>query len=299
MFDRILVPLDGSENAEFVLPYVTEFTVKFGSRIVLTHVSDTEISVNVCRAYLEEVAKGMVSKTKNALLKNKCEIVTRVLLGNPASELLYCADEMECDLIAILNRGETNVNTWPLGNVAGKILRASTIPVMLIRKPSDGQVSYEGNLIKKILLPLDGSRLGEAAIPAASEISNKMNAEVVLFQVVEPYGIIKTPGVVVANGTDVVYGSSVSENPGKLRAMEYLNSVRNTMMAVGVKVTIATGLGSSAEQIIDYAEANSIDLITMSTHGKSGVGRWVFGSVADKVLHAGITPILVIRPEKM
>jgi nucleotide-binding universal stress UspA family protein len=299
MYNRILVPLDGSKNAEFVLPYVTEFALKFGSRIVLTHVSYTEISINVCKAYLEEVAKGMVFKIKNALLKNKCEIVTRVLLGNPASELLYCADEMECDLIAILNRGETNENTWQLGNVAGKILRASTIPVMLIRKPSDGQASNEGNLIKKILLPLDGSRLGEAAIPAASEISNKMDAEVVLFQVVLPYGSIKTPGAGVANGTDFVYGSTVFENPGNLRVMEYLNSVSNTMIAAGIKVTTATGLGSPAEQIIDYAEANSIDLITMSTHGRSGVGRWVFGSVTDKVLHAGNTPILVIRSEKM
>jgi nucleotide-binding universal stress UspA family protein len=79
----------------------------------------------------------------------------------------------------------------------------------------------------------------------------------------------------------------------------YLNSTALVFQKAGMKVSIVVMVGVPADRIIDYATENDVDLIAMSTHGRSGVGRWVFGSVTEKVLHAGDTPVLAVRPEEI
>jgi nucleotide-binding universal stress UspA family protein len=80
--------------------------------------------------------------------------------------------------------------------------------------------------------------------------------------------------------------------------MQYLDGIGKKLKGKGLGVSSVVVIGSSADQIIDYAKANTIDLIAMSTHGRTGIGRWIFGSVTDKVLHAGDTPVLVARTSK-
>jgi nucleotide-binding universal stress UspA family protein len=80
-------------------------------------------------------------------------------------------------------------------------------------------------------------------------------------------------------------------------AIAYLDDIGKPLKARGLKVSSAVAGGYAAERIINYAESNSIDLIAMSTHGRTGMGRWVFGSVTDKLLHAGNKPLLVIHPK--
>jgi nucleotide-binding universal stress UspA family protein len=81
-------------------------------------------------------------------------------------------------------------------------------------------------------------------------------------------------------------------------ALAYLDSVGKAFREKGLSTSSIVALGSPADKIIDYADANAIDLIAMSTHGRSGIGRWVFGSVTDKVLHAGDKPVLAVRATK-
>ncbi len=119
-----------------------------------------------------------------------------------------------------------------------------------------------------------------------------MRAEVVFFQVLEA---VETTWVGEAYPS---YATPQDEERGKASAIYYLDGVGKSLKEKGLSVSSAAVVGSPAEQIIDYAKGNSVDLIAMSTHGRSGIGRWVFGSVTDKVLHAGDTPVLVIRPEK-
>ena len=298
MFERILVPLDGSKTAEFVIPYVAEIASRFDSHVIVTRVSDPDVSIYASKPYLETVAENMRLQIKNFRARNKCEVELKVLMGNPANEILNCAVETECKLIVMASRGETNYSPWPLGNVAAKILRAASSPVLLIRKQADDEALKEKRLIKKILLPLDGSRLSEAAIPAATELSRKTGAAVILFRAIEPDVVVTTPGVAMTRGMAVEHGRTVITSQAKPLALKYLNGMKEAMVKDGAKVSTAIGKGPAADQIIDYAEANSVDFITMSTHGLSGIGRWVFGSVTDKVLHAGDTPVLVIRPGK-
>jgi nucleotide-binding universal stress UspA family protein len=165
-----------------------------------------------------------------------------------------------------------------LGNIAAKVIRATTQPVLLVRAPASNAALQEKRLITKILVPLDGSATGEAAVASAGTLADVLGAELILFQVWEPVA---------------TFSAHTS------RFVAYLDRVGKPMRKRGLKTSSVVVTGSTADQIIDYAEANAIDLIAMSTHGRTGFGRWVFGSFTDKVLHAGDTPVLVVREGKI
>lgn len=299
MFKQVLVPLDGSKTAELVLPYVGEIASRFNSLVVLTRVAEPNMPVHECRSYLKNSAERVRAQIKDLQPKNSAEVELRVLMGNPAFEILNFAGDMACDLIIIASRGASNQTEWPLGNVAGKILRASDCPVLLVRRQISGLVPKEKKLISKIMVPLDGSRLAEAALPLAEALSRTMGADVVLFRVIEPAIVIASPGLAMTQGMAKEYGATVISSQVKPLILDYMNGIKESLEKKEVKASVAIGEGSPADQIIDYAEANFVDLITMSTHGLSGIGRWVFGSVTDKVLHAGDTAVLVAQPARI
>lgn len=150
-------------------------------------------------------------------------------------------------------------------------------------------------MFKKILVPLDGSKLGEAALPHVENLAIIANSEVILYQAVLPAdGIVLSP--------DSEMRSTVREEGAKEyisglcdAAQKYLDGLRGKLASRGVTVRTEVQQGHPAESIIDFAKTEGIDLIAMSTHGRSGISRWVFGSVADKVLHAAETPVLLVR----
>ncbi|MDD5093620.1 MAG: universal stress protein [Dehalococcoidia bacterium] len=163
--------------------------------------------------------------------------------------------------------------------------------------------------MKRILLPLDGSRVGEAAVPYAEYLALKSGAELVLFQVIEtvatgadaayapPYRSV-VDGKLDSNiHEQAFYPSQVMENRRAL-AKAYLDDMEKQLREKGVNASTAIDFGIPADRIVDYAGTKDIDLIAMSTHGRSGLARWFAGSVTDKVLHAGDTPVLVVRPPK-
>jgi nucleotide-binding universal stress UspA family protein len=146
-------------------------------------------------------------------------------------------------------------------------------------------------LMKKILVPLDGSKTGETIIQCAEVLAKALDAELVLFQVLEP---LRT---VAGFETVAPYSIPQSEESIKIAARNYLNSVEKPLKEKGIKTSTVIVWGSAAERIIEYAEANT-DLVTISSHGTSGVGRWVLGSVTEKVLQIGDKPVMVARPVK-
>lgn len=294
MFDRIIVPLDGSKAAEVVFPYVTEIAATFDSKIFLTHVSESSdpAAINEYTSYLKGATLQMKSQLESRGAHHEAGLQTKILTGNPAVEILKYAREIDCGLIAMASRGVSSEGPWTLGNIAAKILRASSFPVLLVRKQAEDSKLIEKKLIQKILVPLDGSKLGEAAIPLVTELSNKTGAEIVLFRVVEPISAFVGPTGEMAWSLVNTY-----EKNARYPVLAYLERTKESLKNIIPVISTATGEGLPADQIVDYAQANTIDLIAMSTHGRSGIGRWVFGSVTEKVLHAGEQPVLVVRPK--
>ena len=293
MYENILIPLDGSKAAEMVIPYAVQMAARLDSQLILTGVCDPSTSgtEQLYHAYLERIAKQVQNQLKDWKPKTEKQVQTKVFIGKPAEEILRYADANNVALIALTSFGSSGRSHWFLGNNVAKIIQATSKPLLLIRAPASNSALQQKRLLKKVLVPLDGSELGATAVPYAELLGQALGAEIVLFQALEPMRIpfvdqeLTTPN----SGYTPVESKKVD-------SLAYLNSVANRLNKWGLKVSSAVVLGYAADQIIDYAKANAIDLIAMSSHGRTGVGRWLYGSVTDKVLHAGDTPVLVIHP---
>jgi nucleotide-binding universal stress UspA family protein len=141
---------------------------------------------------------------------------------------------------------------------------------------------------KHILVPLDGSELAELALTDALSLAQLNQAEVVLLQVISPFEYIVGDSAPMTFVDELV---KIHQD----EALNYLEGITGREEGKNLKVHLAVEIGTPAETIIDYAHQEPIDLIVMATHGRSGLRRWVYGSVADKVLRGADVPILLVR----
>lgn len=295
MYERILVPLDGSDFAEIAIPYATELGSRDGGEVLLASVSDsTTEQSRMYRAYLDKTVVRVQAELNERGCAT-CSVSTRVVSGNPVAEILRLATHEGIGLIIMASRGVSGRALFALGNIASKVLQSSSIPVMLVR--AERRTASSGDyLINKILLPLDASPSGAAAVPHAVEIARLLRAAIVLFYV-EP----QPRPWLIAPGVEFAYlPASSSERQAKqlLSHMEYLDQVAKTIADKGVAVSRDAGSGAPAAVILQYAKTNDIDLIALSTHGASGVAEFVYGGVTEKLIHAGDIPLLIVRPLK-
>jgi len=141
-------------------------------------------------------------------------------------------------------------------------------------------------MYKKILVPLDGSELARKALDQAEKLAKTFDAEIILFQVVPFLPIYGSPELV----TPLIVDEKQRES-----AEKYLTNLAEELKKRGLKVTTMVRTGQQvAVEIIDFAKETGVDLIVMCTHGRSGITRWVLGSVAHKVLTRTETPILLL-----
>jgi nucleotide-binding universal stress UspA family protein len=145
-------------------------------------------------------------------------------------------------------------------------------------------------MYEEILVPLDGSVLAEAALPHARALAKAFDGRITLITVFEPATVISQPGMV-----GPVISVSVDAEAETAALREYLDKIAANLKTEGIDVRTAIREGDAASAVIDYAAANREDIIVMSTHGRSGIQRWVYGSVADKVLRSANVPVLLIR----
>ncbi len=148
-------------------------------------------------------------------------------------------------------------------------------------------------MYKKILVPLDGSELAECVLPHVESIAKGCGAQNVVFlRVVEPFYMSG------AGGAGVYFSEKDMQrinSEDKAAAETYLSQLVKRTKDYGVEVQPEVKTGRAAESISEYATKNSIDLITIATHGRSGVSRWVLGSVADRILRSACVPVLMVR----
>ena len=151
---------------------------------------------------------------------------------------------------------------------------------------------------EKILVPLDGSKVGEAALPYVEELILKFlpepKVEVTLMQVLSSLSHYVVAGEASAR---VPYTEEEIEQMKK-QAMSYLDNAGENLRKKGATTEVRVEVGHAAEEIIKAADDIEADIIAMSTHGRSGLSRWAFGSVTDRVLRGGHKPVLVVRSPK-
>jgi nucleotide-binding universal stress UspA family protein len=284
MWEKILVPLDGSDLAELALPYAEELAVAFDSDVVLVYVSEPAEDQyrHMHQLYMEEVAGQM----RNRINK----VSPLVLPGRPAEEIIGYAEKNDVNLIIMTSHGRSGITAWAAGSVASKVLQAAKVPLLLIRATKPPQREPGKHLLNRILLPLDGSEVGEAAVPYVQDLIDRLESEVILFGVVPAGQHIRTVG-----GLDYILYPEQHLELVKAEAREYLNKVYRRLKRRKGRVRVELKVGDIAREIISFAEETSASLIAISSHGRSGMAKWVFGSIAHKVVQVNNTPILLVR----
>jgi nucleotide-binding universal stress UspA family protein len=288
MWKKILVPLDGSDLAELALPYAKELAAAFSAEVVLVYVDEPADSQyrHMHQLYIEEVAEQMSKAVK--------KVSPVVLYGKPAEEIVSYVERNDIDLVIMTSHGRTGITAWATGSVASKVLAATQVPLLLIRAVKPKRKVQRERLLNRVLLPLDGSEAGEAAVGYVGELMSRLELEVILLGVVPAGQHIRSVG-----GLDFILYPEQQREIFKKEAREYLDGVYRRLKrrkgTVRVELRVGDKAGYISREIINYAEKKRVNLIAISSHGHSGIERWVFGSIANRVLQASSMPVLVVK----
>ncbi|MGE5303363.1 MAG: universal stress protein [Alphaproteobacteria bacterium] len=298
MYTRILIPLDGSKTAEEVLPYAHTLAAKLKVPVELIGVIDiVELAVHISAEkarYLEKMIEQEERRSMDYLkgiantfpgLSVNCVIEK----GRAAEAIIDKAGADKGTLIAMATHGRSGIDRWVLGSVAEKVLRAANNPLLLVRaaKPTtSGQAR-----LTSVVVPLDGSELAESVLPAVTELAKKLDLEIILFRAFNmPYSVYA--------GGDGYYAVNFDQLIAEMKdeATAYLEKKTGELKRQGFeKVSFLVKEGLSADEIISFGRETPDNLIAMCTHGRSGVKRWVLGSVTETVVRHCGDPVLVIR----
>ena len=285
MFNKILVPLDGSKLAEQVLPYARWLAGAYGASITLVRVTDPEARLPFTA---NQAASDYLKYTAASLAPLPVESVEKI--GKPAEVIVETAKgDADC-LIAMATHGLTGPRRWVLGSVASKVVQTADNPILLIRVAQDA-APLGPFALKRVIVPLDGSGLAEKVLPHVMVLASKLKLDM---QLVRTYSL-PPDAYVVADGV-------IAQGPAQYRknlheeSEKYLDGKVASLQADGFTAVSATVIeGDAASELIDLAAEPPQSLIAMSTHGRSGLGRWVLGSVAEKVVQHSRAPVLLIR----
>jgi len=288
MFDTILVPLDESENSRAILPALEGLLRREDARVHLLRVvvpllerpSEREGRADTGERHLalrRQEALRHLEELATALSAEGVDVSAEVALGDPAGAIL---DRIERDppaLVAMSTHGRRGPARWIRGSVAERVLRRCPAPLLLVNPRTT-----EHRRFQRILVPLDGSDLSDRILPAATAFAALHGSTVTLLRVKDlPVGDYAAPAVLIAQRLDDVDA--------------FLAERRERLVEQGLTVEVRSALGDPATEILDLVEREGIDLVAMTTHGATGLDRWLFGSVAEHVLRVCPAPVLVKR----
>lgn len=270
MLKKILLTLDGSENAEKALPWAKQLGAQEHAQVVLLRVvppnNDPE-----ARARERQEAREYLLRMEKEL--NYAGVPAKIMVrrGKPAREIVDAALEEGCDLILMAARGDSTVQRWVIGGVTEQVMRMSKVPVLPVR--SQLAMPKQGH-VHRIIVPLDGSKLAESVVWWSIRLAQLLHAKLVFLHVY-PNG---------RRGWNAKRFEALNERMTKTCA---------SLCKQGVPASFRLQRGDAATRIINFADHD--DLILTTTHGSGGFKRWIFGSVAEKLIHAAETPVLVYR----
>jgi nucleotide-binding universal stress UspA family protein len=291
MFDHILVPLDGSEVAASILPFVGDLAQRLGAKVTLLTVlvpnrraGDTETE-----AWAE--AQAIVRRQALRLYDAGIDSNTVVAPGQPAEEIARQAGSGDFSLVAIGTRGHSGLRRGVLGSVTDEVVRTSPVPVLVLSPQAIEKATESGFSLASVTVPLDGSELAERILPLAEELAQALTLEVQLLRV------ISTGSMAYFAAEGVTMDTSPVEEELEEEANDYLNGIAHQIAERGnTSVWFNVMRGSPALSIIDHLKETSNNLVAVSTHGRSGFGRLLIGSVADSIIRSAGVPVLVIAP---
>lgn len=281
MFTDILVPTDGSDQAERALAHGAELARRYGGTLHLLQVVDV---VHLGRVSAVPEERDAATENLEALQSeyggNGLAVRTTVAEGAPDEEILAYTDEHEVDTVVMGTHGRTGLRRHVLGSIAEKVVRLSDVPVLTVGHVGDGDwAPYDD-----VLVPTDGSEGAEAAVGRGVDIAATFDATLHSLSVVDTSAL----------GIDV-RSSSIMDSLEE-RAKTALEHVSDLADAGGVEQSKGSvGYGNPYLTVLTYVEEHDIDLVVMGTHGRTGIDRYLLGSVAEKLVRTSPAPVMTVR----
>jgi nucleotide-binding universal stress UspA family protein len=305
MYSKIVVPLDGSELAEGILPHVTELIRGRDSQVYLLSVSPLfrgslpavvdvpppPINVQEEERRVERELTAYLQAAAGRLGPVAADVQVSVRLGRQADEILTFAGEVGADLIAMSSHGRSGIGRWVFGSVAERVLRGAACPVLLVRP---GQANA-GATYQRIVVPLDGSESAEQVLPHVMALIRPRSTRIFLVSVLTAGLGDRTVALLTSYPPGLRLATTALQQ-AEVQLQVYLRSVAAALRERGAVVHTAIRQGSPADEILAYAAEVEADLISMTTHGLSGASRWMYGNVAGKMLQGAHCPVLLVRP---
>lgn len=284
MSHHYLVPMDGSELSERALPWARYLAEIFDRRVTLLRCHDPMAAVYMLpefaapsTAYLDpqlyhKEMDEYLSAQVEKFSQGQAESLRRE--GEPASIILDLSEDSRFEAVVMGSHGRGGLGRWLLGSIATKVVRGSRIPVLVINASAE---VLDPPRLDSILLPLDGSEVSENALPLATSLAEKSGATLVLYHAVV-HSRITNPQLQAAVDLDLQ------------SARRHLEAVKARHSSLNIEVRVqATGADLGIKEA-----ASQCDLVVMSSHGRSGVKRWLLGSVAEKLLQSLNKPLFVV-----
>ena len=310
MFERIMVPLDGSARAEQAVPVAARIARASDGTVILAQVAtshtDSQAGRETAETYSDDVVEEFRALATNYLdtVSKVAELVgvkteTRVAYGDVAPSILAAVEALGVDLIVLSSHGYTGFKRWVLGSVAHKIIPHSAVPVLVLR---DGGTTLASGPVYA-LVTLDGSPLAESVL-----------APVVQLVAALAPSARKTLHLVRVVDLPVAYGKFAANaqldqmrEDAKREAHRYLAAVVERLtggdgavpdLTVTTSIAVNLNVADALVQLTGQAlhAGGHFDLVAMATHGRGGLQRWMMGSVTERVLQATRLPMLVVHP---
>ena len=295
MFERILLPLDGSEVTEIALPYGRELAKKFNSELILFHVCEPthHQQEHMHKIYLHSLAETLRRNLKRGQSNGtEIKVTTRIEINGPEENICKLVEENNIGLIVMTATSASSLKVGKMiGSVADHICRTVPIPVLLIKPQHIRRVDVRKEPINRILLTLDGSELSQRALPVGEELADKLKVPLTLFQMAH---IIMPYSEETSDALFLDYTKLSDEEEQRVQNEIIALEKRLKEKGLNVNHDVVSGV-SAAGEIIDESKKVGADLIIMSTHGHSGLSRWLLGNVAEKVLRHSEVPVLLVN----
>lgn len=302
MFDTILVPLDGSQLADCVLPHVVAIARPFDAKITLLRILEKKHAGTSAQMF--DLLNWQINKTKSALYLDKIQtrlatsnirVQTEVLEGLIAEGITEYAQSRGMKLIILSSHGRHGLKQWGISSVTQKTILSAQTSLLIVRAHQYAGQSDELTEVpvyQNILVPLDGSQRAENVFPIVTQLANFHKSQIHLVQVVQtPEMARQMPPV----REDIELSNRIVER-NREEAERYLERLKSLSYLEGI--TIQTHLIASdnaAVALHQLVEQEKIDLVALSAHGYSGNHQWPYGSMVNNFIMYGKVSLLIVQ----
>lgn len=288
MYQRILVPTDGSDHADWAGAHAVHLAAAFDATVTLLNVVDLDAEAGPFSAggidseyvsRLEDKGRETVQAAASALA---ADVEMDVVTGRPAEAILEYTDEQDVDLVVMGTHGRTGVQRYVMGSVTERVVSLAEVPVLTVRGRDGERVTdYD-----EILIPTDGSEAAATAIEHGLAVAERFDARIHAVNVVHIGAATTSP--------------DLSLSPELLSALEssgetVTEAIADRAEAAGLDTVTAVREGTPAGTLLDYVDETNIDLVAMGTAGRTGLSRYLLGSTTERVIRRSEAPVLAVN----